>query len=314
MTKANETSIGDVREAKAMARRVIEHHFGTKPKRIVHQASGLSNFVFLVYHSEGEFVVRISSEPSRINSYIKEQWATAKVREAGVPTSKILEVGNEIISYPYMVSHKAKGHEATHHPERLSILHEMGRYAALINSIPTEGFGSVFDWSNNQLSRNKTLDDFLTDEIHIEARLKLFRKHKILLPQKLKKLRLTLESLKRKRLKPSLNHGDMRLKNVLVNESGKIAAIIDWEDCMSNIAPHWELSVALHDLSIDEKQQFLDGYGINEKKFAEIASFVKALNIINYAPYIEQLAESRDNLQLEKYRMRLNGAMDLYTL
>ena len=34
MTKPNGTSNGEVRKAKAQARRIIEHHFGTKPKRI----------------------------------------------------------------------------------------------------------------------------------------------------------------------------------------------------------------------------------------------------------------------------------------
>lgn len=313
MAKTEENGIGGVREAKAMARRIIEHHFGSKPKRMVHQASGLSNFVFLIYHAEGEFIVRISLEPAKINAYIKEQWATAKVNELGVPTSEILEVGNEIISHPYMVSHRANGREATHHPDRLSILHEMGRYAALINSISTEGFGKVFDWSSNQLSRNETWSDFLASEILIESRLKIFKKYKIFTPQKLKKLRTTLESAEKKSLKPFLNHGDMRLKNVLVDKDGKIVAIIDWEDCISSLAPQWELSIALHDLSIDEKQEFLDGYGINDKKFAEIAPLTKAINIINYAPYVEQIADAGDDVQLEKYKTRLNGMLDLYS-
>jgi hygromycin-B 4-O-kinase len=149
MTKPNNTSKGEVRRAKAQARQIIEHHFGAPPKRIEYQASGLSNFVFLVYHREGEFVVRISPDPT-------QQWAVNHARAAGVPTSEILEVGNEVIPHPYMVSRKVRGQEATYHPERFLILRELGHYAALINSIPTTGFGSVFDWSNNQLSRNAT--------------------------------------------------------------------------------------------------------------------------------------------------------------
>ncbi|MGH9944866.1 MAG: phosphotransferase family protein, partial [Pyrinomonadaceae bacterium] len=314
MTKTDEPASFDVRSARDMARRVIEHHFGTKPKRIVHQASGLSNFVFLVHHAEGEFIVRISPEPAKLNAFIKEQWAVAQARAAGVPTSEILEVGNEVIPYPFMVSQRVRGHEATRHPERLSILREMGRYAALINSIPTAGFGSVFDWSNNQLSRNETWDDFLHKELRLEARLELLRRHRMLSPQKLKELSSSLEGAAGRKLKPALNHGDLRLKNVMVDERGAITAIIDWEDCVSSIAPQWELSVALHDLSIDEKQEFLQGYGLPDKKATEIAPVVKALNLINYAPYVEQLAEAGNAAQIERYRTRLSGALDLYSL
>jgi len=314
MRKDKEPSIGDVRQAKALARRIIEHHFGNKPKRIVHQASGLSNFVFIVSHAEGGFVVRISPDPTKINLYIKEQWAVGKANEVGVPTSETLEVGNDIVPHPFMVSRVVKGREATYHPERLSILHEMGRFAALINSIQTTGFGNIFDWSNNQLSRNKTFKDFLHNELQIDARLEVLKKHRMVSQEKLKELRLILKRVTKKRLRPALNHGDIRLKNVMVDDDGKITAIIDLETCMSNLAPHWELSLTLHDLSIDEKQEFLDGYRWTYKKLREIAPVIKALNIINYAPHIENLIEANNKSQLEKYRARLGGALDLYSL
>jgi aminoglycoside phosphotransferase (APT) family kinase protein len=313
MTKPHKTSNSEVRRAKAQARRIIEHHFGAPPKRIEYQTSGLSNFVFLVYHREGEFVVRISPDPTRINAYIKEQWAVNQARAAGVPTSEILEAGNEVIPNPYMVSRKVRGQDATYHPERLLILRELGHYAALINSIPTTGFGSVFDWSNNQLSRNATWRDYLAEELRLETRLQILKKHRMLSPPKLKELRSILERAAKRSSKPTLNHGDVRLKNTLVDANGKIVAIIDWEDCMSNLAPHWELSLALHDLSIDEKQEFLQGYGLSEKKLVAMAPVIKALNLINYAPHIERRAEANDKVQLELYRTRLSGALDLYS-
>ena len=196
----------------------------------------------------------------------------------------------------------------------MQILREMGRYAALINSIPTTGFGNTFDWSNNQLSRNETWDDFLHKELKLEARLQLLEKRRMLPPQDLKKLRSILEGIGDEPPRPRLNHGDLRLKNVIVDKEGQITAIIDWEHCTSNISPYWELSLALHDLSIDEKQEFLEGYGLRGKRVKEIAPVVKALNLINYAPQIEGLIESKDASRLEQYRTRLSGALDLYSL
>jgi aminoglycoside phosphotransferase (APT) family kinase protein len=314
MTAEDKSSNGDVRQARAMARRIIAHHLGNKPKRIIHQASGLSNFVFLVNHAEGDFIVRISPDPARITAYIKEQWVMAKAREMGVPTAEVLEVGNDVVPHPYMVSRRVEGKVATAHPNPMPIIREMGRFAAIINSIRTTGFGATFDWSNNQLSRNDTWKEFLHKELRLEASLQLLAKHRMLAPANLKKIRSTLEGMAKRRPRPVLNHSDIRLKNVIVGVDDEIAAIIDWENSMSTIAPQWELSLALHDLSIDQKQEFLAGYGLREKEVVEMAPAIKALNIINYAPEIERLVESNDAGRLEQYRTRLSGALDLYSL
>lgn len=157
---------------------LIAHHFGSKPKRLVRQGAGATNFVFVVKHAGGDLVVRLSPDPAKINAYIKEQWAIAKVRELKVPTPDILEVGNEVVPYPYMILRRVEGKEATFHPQRLEILREAGRLGALINSIRTTGYGSTFDWSNNQLSKNDSWNDFLEKELMLESRLKTLKKEK----------------------------------------------------------------------------------------------------------------------------------------
>jgi aminoglycoside phosphotransferase (APT) family kinase protein len=310
----DESAAVDLREAKEMARQLIAHHFGNKPKRIVHMASGLTNFVFLVYHPEGDFIVRISPEATKVQVYMKEQWAVVQAREIGVPTVEILEVGNQVVPAPYMISRRVIGQESTFHPNRLQILRDMGRQATLINSIPTTGFGSTFDWSGNQLSRNETWREYLDKELQVEARLETLKKYRMLAPKDLKTLRSICKDMAGWKPEPSLNHGDLRLKNVIVNEAGEITAIIDWEDCVSSVSPHWDLSIALHDLSIDEKQEFLEGYALPEKKLIEVAPFIKALNLSNYVPEIERLADAKEALRLEQYKTRLSGALDLYSL
>lgn len=314
MKTENDAPKAEVNRYKKMARDVIVHHFGSKPHRLVHKTSGLSNFVFAVDHTEGDFVVRISPDLARLNTFIKEQWAQNEARKVGVPTAEILEVGNDIIGHPFMISRVVSGGDAVHHPERANIIREMGRLAALINSIPTKNFGATFDWSSNQLSRNDTWAEYLDKEFQIENKLQTLEKHRAVSPEQLKKLRKFADEIRKIKFKPALNHGDLRLKNVIVDEKGKINAVIDWESCTSNLAPQWELSLALHDLWIDEKQYFLEGYGLSEKKLREIAPQMKAFNLINYAPAIESFARAKDKTRLEQYRTRLSGALDLYSL
>jgi hygromycin-B 4-O-kinase len=116
------------------------------------------------------------------------------------------------------------------------------------------------------------------------------------------------------RIKPSLNHGDLRLKNVIADEKGKILAIIDWEKATSNIAPHWELSVALHDLGIDRRGRFVEGYGIKPKRLIEIAPYIKAFNLLNYTDRIDEAVATKDKVALAQLQMRLFGAFDLYSV
>lgn len=53
---------------------------------------------------------------------------------------------------------------------------------------------------------------------------------------------------------------------------------------------------------------------MNENKIREIAPLIKAINLINYLPYVERAAEERDRARLQQYRTRLSGALDLYLL
>lgn len=257
-------------------------------------------------------MIRISPDAERIEAFRKELWATQKAREAGVPSSEVLEVDSDADSEPYMISRRVTGAEATHHPQRERIIHEMGRYARLINSIHTKHFGSNFDWTNNG-DKNRTWTNYLENELDYESRLELLSKHKILADREVKRLRRIIEQSKALRIKPCLNHGDLRLKNVIVDEDGEIAAIVDWEECVSTIAPQWDLSISLHDLSIDEKQLFIDGYGLSNEQMTEMAPLIKAFNIINYANAVERAVEVRDNKMLAEFKLRLSGSFDLYS-
>jgi hypothetical protein len=118
----------DERRARGMAREIVAHHFGgIRPKRVIALGGGLTNMVFEVNHAEGDFIVRLGTEPGKVKEYFKEQWAVAKAVEAGVPVAEILEVGADLGPLPYMVARKASGTEATHHPARFAILRGGGR-------------------------------------------------------------------------------------------------------------------------------------------------------------------------------------------
>jgi aminoglycoside phosphotransferase (APT) family kinase protein len=303
-----------VRRARRLAREIVTHHFGTKPARLLHKASGLTNFVFEVSHAQGDFIVRVSDEPAKLNAYQKEQWASGRAREAGVPTAEILEVGNEVVPFPYMISLKVRGDEATHHPKRLEIARELGALAKRIHGIRTQGYGRTFDWSSNTLSKRETWRDYLANELRARERIAVLERWKMLPPPALRRLRAAVRRMERWDVRPALTHSDLRLKNVIVDEAGRIGAVIDWENCESNLAPHWDLALALHDLGIDAKEAFVEGYGLRAKELLEMAPAIRAINLLGYAPAVEAMAASKDKAGLERSRARLGGVLDLYAI
>ena len=304
---------GMIRHYRRLAKRIVQHHFGAPASRIVYKSSGRTNYVFAINHVEGQFVVRISPDPEKINAFRKELWASQKVREAGVPSPEVIAVGNDIAAEPYMITRRVTGSEASHHPKRARIIHSMGRYAATINSIQTHGFGSNFDWTTDE-TRIDSWQDYLTNEFELEKRLRLFSDNRILPDAEIQQLSQIITGVEVNGLNPSLNHSDLRLKNVIVDEGGDIAAMIDWEECLSTISPQWELSIALHDLSIDEKQIFLEGYGLSSDQIEAMAPLIKTFNLLNYAQAIQIAVEKDDHKTLTDLRLRLSGCLDLYSL
>src|SRR5215213_7395110 len=126
-----------IRSKFSMVKKVMKHHFGILPKKIEFKPAGLTNFVFEAESKKDKYIVRIASSSGKLNDFIKEQWAVEKAKEKGVPVTEILEVGNKIIGLPYMLQQKLDGKEAQNHPERLTILRELGAYAKTIHSIRT---------------------------------------------------------------------------------------------------------------------------------------------------------------------------------
>lgn len=303
-----------IRKFRQLASTVTKSFFGREPTRIVYKPSGLTNYVFAINHVEGQFVIRLSPDPERIDAFKKELWTTQEVRKIGVPTPEVLAVGNTIVSTPYMISRRVSGTEATHHPKRLEIIREMGRYASLINSIRTTGFGNNFDWHNRKQLKRFSWPDYLDQEWLLADRFRILEEQKMLSSRQIKVLRGILDEAKKLKESSALNHGDLRLKNVIVDEDGEITAIVDWEESLSTMAPHWEVSIALHDLSIDEKHLFIEGYGLSHADIEDMALLMKAFNILNYATAIRRAAEEEDRKTLTECRLRLHGCLDLFSL
>lgn len=302
--------------ARAAALAILRDIAGAAPVRLARKGGGLTNVVYAAETPGGErLILRMSPGPDKAAAYLKERWAMEQAAKAGVPVPETLAADAHESGFDFMVQRAAPGQDATDHPERLALLREMGRLTRLIHGIRTKGFGQEFDTKQERFTGAANWRDYVAKELRFEERLDMLNRNRMLSRQQASRLEGVMLDIAGWEVEPVLNHGDMRLKNVMAEgDPARITAVLDWEFCSSNAAPYWDLSLALHDLTIDAKHVFLEGYGLDEDEILAVSDVIKAINIINYAPYVAKAAEERDEALLAQYRTRFSGALDLYSL
>jgi len=300
------------RRARALVARIVADVFDDKPRRVKRLGEGLTNAVFEFAVGPDTWVVRLNADPDKADAFTKEHWAMARARRAGVPTPRVLRVGRGPGDVAWMVVASARGQPATRVGKRLPLLAQMGRCAARLHRIATRGYGSAFDPAEERWTGHARWGGYLDDALDASERVDILRRQHVLHDASIDELRESLAAMRRWRRAPVLQHGDLRLKNVIADDDGeRIVAIIDWEQCVSAPGPYWDLSIALHDLGIDEKEVFLDGYGMSAREFADAARFVRALNLLNYAWAIGEATREKDERRLAWLRLRLKGGFDI---
>lgn len=297
----------------ARARAIVAHHLGGPVRRVEALGGGLTNHVFRVRLPDLSVVVRLGEAGGKTEAFVKEQWAAQRGAEAGVPAPRILQVGSDVIDTPYMILEEAVGHLGVGAGDRQAVLTALGAAARKLHGIETQGFGDTFDWSANELSRCHCFGDWL-DRLDWRERIAALRRDAIIDEAREAALLATLEDIARDDALPArLNHGDLRLKNIIIDNTDAIVALIDWEDAISAPPELWDLPLALHDLGPDEAQAFLSGYGMDPDRAIALRPRWAAMNAIHYAPFVGAASDAGDQSALRWFRARLMGAFDLFT-
>ena len=292
--------------AKALAARIVKAHAGQAPRRLRPLSGGLTNHVFAVRVAGKDLVLRLNEDPAKLDDFLKEHWAMEQAHAAGVPTPRMLEVRNCDEGPSYTIAEGVHGVSADSHPARCDVLRQLGACAARLHTVRADGFGRAF--------QHKRWADCVADELKAQERLRLLARHGMLDEPVLQALLERARHMARWRNPAVLHHGDLRLKNAIVEPAtARLLAVIDWENCVASPAPYWDLSIALHDIGVDEKEAFLEGYGLTPARFSHAAPFVTLFNVLNYAPVVERALAARDRHRIAWLRLRLQGAFDLHS-
>lgn len=318
MGHENEPSVSDdaqsneqSTELEAVVRAVVVRHVCASPVRVSTHDGGLSSHTYVVETKRDRLIVQVGDAPDKLANFERARRAVERARAAGVPTQNVLAVGREG-AWAYSIACQLPGTMADSHPQRLRVLEALARLAATIHTIGTVGCGRDYKWGGESPVGVRSWAAFLRDELGADRRIQHLRDHDLISERQRQALTATLAEVEKWDGSPVLQHGDLRLKNVLADAEGRIVGLVDWKTSISSIGPHWDVSVALHDLAIDAKQAFLQSYGMAETEIRRAAPVWRLFNIINYVPDVDQLILDCDGPALERMRTRLTGALDLY--
>lgn len=301
------------RAARAYVTHLARTVLRQEPDQVRRRGGGLTNFVYQVDIGDQSLIIRINGDPHKLPVFEREQRVMKLARDAGLPVPLVLHVGAD--PHPFMVLHNVRGSVGTHAYDRIGTVRQMGELTARIHQIQTNGFGpAALDAASkkSQTPLRNSWGAHLEGDLHASVRLDALERLEMFLPDNAEKMRKTLAHMSSWRRNPVLHHGDMRLKNIIVDHEGKIAAVLDWENCTSSVPALWDLSLALHDLTIDEKQAFLQGYGYGPRELTKSITYMRLLNAINYAPFIQALADHGEKSKLNWLRVRFAGDFNLY--
>ena len=302
--------MGTTDPALRVAARVARRVLGRRPRDITPLGGGLSNRVFRIRVRGADWVLRMHDQPDRLGAYQRERWAMEQAAACGVPTARVVDVGMEA-GWPYFLQEQVEGIPGSLWSEPAAVLRQLGALAARVHRIRTRGFGAP-DGLDGGRAPQARWGDYLRDDLNLDARLAILQRADILTPRARTEMDAVLRTMRAWRRTPTLNHGDLRLKNVIVSpDDGRVLALLDWEDCVSAPPPFWDLAIALHDLGPDEKEALLEGYGLTPRGFERVAGVLRVLNLLNYAWVMHEARAAGERQRVAWLHARSRGAFDI---
>ena len=261
-------------------------------------SKGCVNKVFIVDAVNRKVVVRMSDRDEALDEYSKEAWCIEHAAALGVLVPSVISVGRSE-GNAYIIQSYIAGADGIDSPApKLGIWRQLGKYARLIHSIGVHGFGLRLS-DITQGDARKSWLQYLESNIESLTENDPLIKLKVLTPLQSKLLREVFADLRGREFTFGLNHGDISLKNIIVDKSGKVH-LIDWGSAEAAIVPHHDLIEMLMmnmmkgDPTDAEIRALLDGYGISPAEFKQMMPELESLLALRSVDYLRGAIASND--------------------
>ncbi|HYD92647.1 MAG TPA: aminoglycoside phosphotransferase family protein, partial [Flavobacterium sp.] len=227
-------------------RQIFAALFFHEPKSLIEINSEGINHVYKTTNKNGqEYLIRLHKDPNphRVGSYIKAQWVTDRVRGEGIPAPHIIHVGNSLVPYSYEVQEVLPGQPADEFKgDKFKIWQQIGKYTAILHTIPAPGFGFRNPPELGQSLYFETWLDFIEHEINRLTPAPKFVEQHVFENKFMSEVKTILSEMKTWQFTPAIDHGDIALKNILVDKDGQVTGILDWDESTFHRVPHYSIA------------------------------------------------------------------------
>ncbi|WP_440112346.1 aminoglycoside phosphotransferase family protein [Paenibacillus sp. QZ-Y1] len=264
------------------AERIVSHFLPGQVKSSHHiLGKGFVNQVCLVETESEKVVVRMNNKDN-FPTFMKEKWCIEQATAAGIPGPQTLSVGitDEVA---YMIQTFVEGDNGLDSSVFESeIWRKLGAYAQRIHSIQVTGFGGdLIDpvqgtfHSPPHPGSDGSWDGYVQYNINSLTEHDRLIELGVITKMESETIRHWFEQLKMEKFRFGLCHGDLSLKNTIVNETGQVI-LLDWGSAEVTVVPHGDiihlLRCQLRGEGPDAEQlrAFFEGYGISKQELDQM--------------------------------------------
>jgi putative hydrolase of the HAD superfamily len=289
-------------------REIAKKILGHEQFLINRHRGGSANIVFEAVSDNEKIIIQLNRDIRRFFLYKWSASAMNKARKAGVPVSETLDIGVHG-EFSYMVYKKIQGTVASDYSgDKSEIWFQMGEYARRINTIKAPGYGTI-RYSERKVGYRREWRTYIGEEIDrvINATLQYFDDS---LPKIIQRELLNMKGWK---FEPKLIHGNLDLKNIIVDDEGKIRGIIDWDEAIYAKSPEFELVTTLAWIQAESEEkynsyrrEFLRGYGINGDELLLMKEKIRSVQFLKYLEYLDWYTVlDKDSASVKEIKWRI---------
>lgn len=278
---------------------------------------GFVNQVCVVETESYKVVVRMN-DSGTYPSYVKEKWCIEQAAAIGIPGPEVLSIGI-VDETAYMIQGFVDGDNGLESTVLKSdIWRQLGKYAKLIHSIQVKGYGeNLIDPESGEFhSPSHAGSDgswlgYVQYNINSLTEYDRLIELGVITQMKSQRVRELFENLKKETFRFGLIHGDMSLKNTIVNQTGQVI-LLDWGNAEVRTVPHGDIIWVMKcqildgDPTIEEFKAFLDGYGISVEDLADMRHMLLLSAIDNLRWAIDRSPD-----QIESYAAIAKQVVDM---
>jgi len=247
---------------------------------------GNTNQVCVVETESHKVVVRMNDKDT-FPEFGKEKWCIEKAAAVGVPGPEVLSIGI-VDETAYMIQAFVEGDNGLDSTvPKTEVWRKLGEYAKLIHSIQVKGYGgSLVDPVLGEFQSPPHAGSDGSWQGYVQYNINCLTEHDrlielgVITPMESQSVRELFENLKREPFRFGLDHGDLSIKNAIVNQANRVI-LLDW-NAEVNVVPHATVArlMQYQMLGIEESPNaeefdaFLDGYGLSVEDLSVTRQFL----------------------------------------